>query len=77
MTTDKKKREIDEINFGKDLEMTAKTMADINESNWRQSIVRRDVETVKEFKMDEILRDRLVENNMKAFDRLQILKART
>jgi hypothetical protein len=35
MTTDKKKREIDEINFGKDLEMTAKTMADINESNWR------------------------------------------
>lgn len=76
MNGEKKNREMEESRFVKDLETSAKTAADITEVNWRERMMKKEIEGIKEFNVDSRLRDRLVENNMKAFDRLQIIKGR-
>lgn len=58
------------------METSAKTAADITKANWREKMMKKEIEGIKEFNTDSRLRDRLIENNMKAFDRLQIIRAR-
>lgn len=51
-------------------------MADVNEASWKESRVRKDIEGIREFSVDVRLRERLVENNIKAFDRLEMVRRR-